>query len=103
VQSVAYAMGYYTSHERRTKQLRVRITPSLQLGLKRLAEVWTHVERVRTGEEDLDVTQSDVVNQLLKLGLEGAWAEIGAEPKTDADLAEIKRRAEKVLVEIRKH
>ncbi len=103
MEGVAYAMGYYTSHERRTKQLRVRITPSIEQGVKRLAEVWTHVERVRTGDEDLDVTESDVVNQLLKLGLEGAWAEIGAEPRTEADVAEVKRRAEKVLIELRKH
>lgn len=93
-------MGYYTSHERRSEQLRARVSKSISTGLTRLAAVWTHVERARTGDETLEVTESDVVNRLLQMGLEGSWAEIGHTPKTDAELEEVKRRAVKVLADL---
>jgi hypothetical protein len=97
--AVAYAMGYFRSHERRTRQLRVRTTPSIETGLERLADVWTHVERARTGDLELVVTTSDVANRLLELGIEGAWAEIGHEPKSEVEVEEVKRRAEKALAD----
>ncbi|MDQ3223662.1 MAG: hypothetical protein M3Q75_09375 [Gemmatimonadota bacterium] len=74
---------------------------TLKLGITRLAEVWTHVDRVLTKDDDLEVSEADAVNRLLEIALPLAWAEIGKEPKTDAEVAEVKRLAEKVLADIR--
>lgn len=97
----AYAVGYFEPQERRTQQISVRVPKSVKEGIAKLARLWTHIERLRSGDDDVEVTESDVVNRLLELGLDGAWAEIGSEPKTDADFEELAKRAEKALAELR--
>lgn len=90
-------MGYYEPSERRTKQISARVPKSVKDGLARLAELWTYAEQVRTGDEEAEVTETDVIVRLLTIGLDGAWAEIGMEPKTEKEMAEVKKRAEKIF------
>ena len=97
----AYAVGYFEPQERRTQQISVRVPTSVKDGLARLAKLWTQIERLRSGDAEVEVTESDVVNRLLELGLDGAWAEIGSEPKTEADFQDLAKRAEKALSELR--
>lgn len=102
--ALAYAVGYFEPQERRrrTEQITVRIPKPIQEGLERLSRLWTHLERLRTEDDRAEVTVSDVVNRLLEIGLEGAWSEAGFRPKTDEELDELKKRAEKVFIEQRR-
>jgi hypothetical protein len=88
---------YYEPQERRTQQLTARIPKSISDGLKDLARLWTHMERTRTGDADAEVTVSDVVVRLLQVGLDGAWAEIGFQPKTDEQWQKLLERADKAI------
>lgn len=101
---LAYAVGYFEPQQRRrrTEQITVRIPKPIQEGLDRLAKLWTHLERLRTEDERAEVTISDVVNRLLEIGLEGAWSEAGFRPKSEEELDELKKRAEKVFIEQRR-
>lgn len=90
-------MPYFEPQERRTQQLTARIPKSVSDGLKDLAKLWTHLERSRTGDEEAEVTVSDVVVRLLQVGLDGSWAEIGFQPKSDADWTELFKRADKLF------
>jgi len=96
-----FAVGYFEPQERRrrTEQITVRIPKPIQDGLDRLAKLWTHLERLRTEDEKAEVTVSDVVNRLLEVGLDGAWSEAGFRPKTDQELLDLQKRAEKILLE----
>lgn len=77
---------YWEPKERRTKDLSARVTKTVYDGVKAVAHLWTIVERHRTGDADHIVSAGDVVNRLLKIGVEGAFAEFGAQvPKTDDD------------------
>ena len=101
---LAYAVGYFEPQQRRrrTEQITVRIPKPIHEGLDRLAKLWTHLERLRTEDERAEVTISDVVNRLLEIGLEGAWSEAGFRPKSEEELDELKKRAEKVFIEQRR-
>lgn len=99
--ALAYAVGYFEPQERRTQQISARVPKTVKDGIARLAKLWTHIERIRTGDTETEVTETDVVVRLLQVGLDGAWAEIGFEPKSDAEFEEVKKRAEKVLGELR--
>jgi hypothetical protein len=93
-----YDMGYYSPHqEQRTAQLTVRLPKGTKEGLEALARLWTHIERVRTGDPEVEITVTDVANRLLRVGLDGAWAEIGAQPRTEAEWTEVLKKAEKVF------
>lgn len=92
-----FDMAYYSPQERRTAQLNARVPKSIKDGVEALARLWTHLERVQTGDSEVEVTAADVVNRLLQVGLEGAWAEIGMQPKTEAEWAEVLKRAEKLF------
>jgi hypothetical protein len=94
-----YDMGYYSPQEQRTAQLNARIPKSVQEGLKDLARLWTHIERVRTNDPEVEVTVTDVANRLLQVGLDGAWGEIGMQPKTESEWAEVLKRAEKAFTD----
>lgn len=90
-------VGYFEPQERRTEQINVRVTKTVRDSLVRLADIWSHVEQIRSGDTDATVSVSDVVMRLIQIGLQGAWAEIGLEAKTDAELAAVKRKAEEVF------
>lgn len=90
-------MGYYEPQERRTEQINVRMPRSTKARLERLAELWTHLEQVRSGDDDASVSISDVVLRLVQVGLDGAWSEIGGEPQTDAELEKVKQVAAEKL------
>ncbi len=94
-------MGYFEPQERRrrTEQITVRIPKPIQEGLDRLSKLWTHLERLRTEDPGAEVTVSDVVNRLLEIGLEGAWSEAGSRPRNEAELDELKKRAEKIYLD----
>ena len=101
---LAYAVGYFEPQERRrrTEQITVRIPKPIHEGLERLSKLWTHLERLRTEDPGAEITISDVVNRLLEVGLEGAWSEAGSRPKSDEELDELKKRAEKVFIDQRR-
>lgn len=103
-------MGYHEFQERRTEQLNVRVSKSMKKSLEGLAELWDAMERERLEAEreegdkpipDTDlVTVSDVVHRLIQVGLAGAWAEWGGQPKTPAEFEAMKRVAlEKIRAE----
>ena len=82
-------MGYWQPQERRTKDLSARVTKTVYDGVKDVARLWTAVERIRSGDEDIEVSGADVVNRLLAVGIEGAFAEFGAHPKTEAEWTQL--------------
>lgn len=90
-------MSYFAPKERRTAQMTFRLPPSLKARLEKLAKFWTHLERVQSGVEDIEVSPADVVNRLCEVGLDGAWGEVGGEPGTDKEWAELLARSEKLL------
>ena len=92
-----FPMGYFQPFEQRTAQLNARVTKSIKDGLEDLAKLWTHMEKARTGDDEVTITVSDVVNRLLAIGLDGAWSEIGGQPRTDAEWAKVLERAAKVF------
>lgn len=97
-----YRVSYYKPQERRSESLNVRITKTIDDGLKDLARLWTHLESVNNSPEEgkkkhepTQVTISDVVNRLLEVGLHGAFGEFGGRPETEAQWAELLREAGK--------
>ncbi len=102
--ALAYAVGYFEPQERRrrTEQITVRIPKPIQESLDKLSKLWTHLERLRTEDPGAEITVSDVVNRLLEIGLEGAWSEAGFRPKSEAELDELKKRAEKIYLDHRR-
>lgn len=77
--------------------MNARVPKSVMESLRDLARLWTHHERVRTGDEEAEVTVSDVAVRLLQIGLNGAWEEIGHRPTTDAEWEEVLGRAGKIF------
>jgi hypothetical protein len=90
-------MGYYEPQERRTQQISARVPKSVKDGVARLSKLWTKMERLRTGDKEVEVTETDVIVRLLSVGLDGAWAEMGGEPKTDRELDELVEKASQAL------
>lgn len=86
---VATNMGYWEPQERRTKDLSARVTKTVYDGVKDVARLWTMIERLRAGDTDIEVSGADVVNRLLKVGIEGAFAEFGKHPKTEEDWSQL--------------
>lgn len=91
-------LAYYTHHaEPRSQQLNARVPKSVLEGLRDLARLWTAHEQARTGDETAEVSLSDVVVRLLKVGLDGAWEEIGHRPTSEEEWAELLARGDKIF------
>lgn len=90
-QSIREDMGYFSPTPRRTAQMSIRVPPSVKEALDDLARAWTILERIENGEDPRDkkaaeVTVADVVNRLLKIGVEGSWTELQVErPLSEED------------------
>jgi hypothetical protein len=93
VDPYSFAMGYYEPTERRTQQISARVPKSVKDGIARLSKLWTKIERARTKDEEVEVSETDVIVRLLSVGLDGAWAEMGSEPMSDKDIDELAKRA----------
>ena len=92
---------YWEPQERRTKDLSARVTKSVYDGVKAVARLWTAVERHRTGDADYVVSAGDVVNRLLKIGIEGAFAEFGGQvPKTEEEWKQLESVAKKRIAKL---
>lgn len=79
---------FYEHREQRTEQLNVRTSRRLKLRVEKLARLWTYLERYQGGVKPADpeapggrakglpeVSLADVVNRLIAVSLDGAWAE----------------------------
>lgn len=87
---------YWEPKERRTKDLSARVTKTVYDGVKAVARLWTTVERHRTGDTEYVVSAGDVVNRLLGVGIEGAFAEFGGQvPKTEEEWQKIEATVRK--------
>lgn len=93
----AYAMGYFEPQERRTAQITARVPKAVDQGLKDLSRLWTHLEQAKSGDPKAEVSVSDVIVRLLKVGLAGAWAEVGGQPETEEQWKKLLGQASKTL------
>lgn len=91
-------VGYYESNPRRTKQIAQRVTKRVFDGVEFLAQLWTAMEKIKTGDSEAEVTAGDVVNRLLELGLDSAFAEVGVpRPQTKEQLEKVVAAVEKQM------
>lgn len=73
--------GYFDDDkEKRPAQLTARVPTSIRDGIKELAEFLTAKNRAEVGEGASEVTDADVIVRLLRVGLSGAWAQLGGRP-----------------------
>jgi hypothetical protein len=90
-------MSYFAPRERRTAQMTFRLTPTLKARLEKLAGFWQALERMHPGAEKAEVSPADVVIRLCEIGLDGAWGEVGGEPRNDEEMAERIERSRQIL------
>ena len=76
---------YYKPSQRRSAQLNARVTQDIKAGLADLMRAWTEKNRARYGEGAPEVSEADVVNDLLTSALDGAWAELGMHPTNEEE------------------
>jgi RES domain-containing protein len=96
--TTAELMGYYEAQDRRTKQVTARVTKRVYDGVYALARLWTHMERVRHEDKGIEVSAADVVNRLLDLSIDAAFAELGvARPESEDDWKRVLSVVEKKI------
>lgn len=89
------AMDYFEPPEKRI-QLNFRVRASLKAQLQDVVRLWKIMAMARgTEPEDIDLTY--VAERLLKVGVEGTWAQVlsfaglDGMPKTDEDWTKLER------------
>jgi hypothetical protein len=81
---------YFRSNAPRTKQLSQRVSKRVFEGVTRLARILTLEEQITHGDTKATVTAGDVVNRLLELGLDTAYARLEiSQPQSDEELEKI--------------
>jgi hypothetical protein len=86
VAAVASPMDeYFRSNAPRTKQITQRVSKRVFDGVKYLAEVLTLEEQILHGDPKAKITVGDVVNRLLELGLDSAFARLDLSQPMDKD------------------
>lgn len=84
-------MDYFELPERRV-QVTAKLPESLKAGLHATVRLWKLMARVR-GMDPSDIDLTHVIARLLKIGVDGVWAQAGAiaglngMPKDDAEWA----------------
>lgn len=93
---------YYEPQEKERKvQLNLRVEESIRRGLDMLVRLWKVYAKAR-GEDPGDVDLTFVIRRLLRVGLDGAFAEVLAEaklermPATDAEWQRFEKTLEKM-------
>jgi hypothetical protein len=89
---------YFKSNAPRTKQLTQRVSKRVYEGVFYLADILTLEEQIEHGDPKAKVTAGDVVNRLLELGLDTAFARLElSQPANEDQLLQVLAVYEKRL------
>lgn len=78
-------MALYRPKETYSERVTTFLTKAQAARFERLLEVWSALDRVENAEAK-DWSEAEGARRLMEAALDGAFAEMGGEPKTDEEL-----------------